>query len=518
MTPATMRPWLTKHEPPAAHGERQPRLNWAPAGAPPIFWTEAAERGERVELGRFSAALGRAKLVDNRLNGLPGSLVILPAGMALIHRFGATVRRHYAAAGLREYDYPLLAPIEAFERFDSIFPSADRVLYAGTKKDFVGNRPAALLSPTGEPAIYSHWRALVREAADLPIEMFRQTRFLRPWSDRRGAGIFSVLEGADTYEFHGCYAPAAAAAAGAKLFAMLRGLVADLGVPILWSTRPPWSNHHQVSHATIGGDALLPSGASLQVATLYDQRDIFSSAFGIAYRDPSGQHRHPHHVVGALSRRLLLVLLLLGLRKDGSLFLGPMFHPEPIRLVIRPTKIDDAEALLRSSAALRDAGWGMTAIIAESGKHLSQILRAAEGLVPPLTLVVQGRRDSAEAVRIVLRRGDDHSETVLMDPSAGELATAVTAAIDDIENARAERIDRYARARMVVVESIAAARDVLAERNVAQTPLTFDADSVAEVAAWRRGEALGFVRDTETRACVLTGRPTDLLAYISPRA
>lgn len=513
-----MRPWLTKHEPPTRPAARPARLAWRPNDAPPIFWTDTAGGGDRVALSRFSAALRHAGLVDTRVNGLPGGTVVLPAGMALLHGFGAIVRRHYAAAGLREYDYPMLAPLAALERFDSVFPSAERVLYAGTRQDFAHDRPAALLLPTGEPAIYSHWRELVEHAADLPIEMFRQTRFLRPWSDRAGAGIFSALEGADTFEFHGCYTPQRASEAGARLFAMLRGLAAELGVPVLWSTRPPWSNHHQVSHATIGGDALLPSGASLQVATLYDQRDIFSQAFGIVYRDASGARRHPHHVVGALSRRLLLVLLLIGLRRDGSLFLGPRLHPAPIELIVRPTACDSAEALLGVAATLRGRGWATAAVVAESGKQLAQILRARAGLVAPLILIVQGRRDAAEAIRVVLRRGDDHSETVLLEGSPDAIAGAAGAALDDIEDARAERLDRYARARLVAVESSGEARDVLAERNVALAPLCFEAGAVAEVAGWQRGEVLGFVGGGGARRCLLTGRPTDLLAYISPRA
>ena len=515
-----LQPWMTSLQaveprlPPAA------RLAWAGSRQTPTFCIDLIQTQSRhVDLGVFSAALRNAKLFDNRDADLPGAVIVLPLGMQLLNAFRNLVRTHYVAAGLSEYDYPLLGSLDGFARFDRVFPSSDKVLCVGTRADFDKGSPRAIVLPTGEPVVYAHWRKLVRHVGDLPIEMFRHTRFLRPWSKTSGAGIFHALEGTDMFEFHGCYAREHAPAAGAKLFTMLQKLITDLAVPVVWSTRPPWSNHHQVSNATIGGDAPLPSGASLQIATLYNQGDIFSRAFDIRYKTVRGDIAWPCHVVGALSRRLLMVHLLMGLRTDGSFVVHPQFSPDQVHLLLRPTSLDSGDDLLMHARALQARGLRLKTTVASTSKQLASVFKHSVGAIAPIILIVQGRRDNRDSVRAVVRRTDDLGEIALSGSDlANELPPVMESALVDVESAYVDRIARYFASRLVRVESASEARDVLSARKIVLAALSFNQAAVAQVAAWQQGEVLGFVDSAEIHPCIVSRRPTATVAYVSPRA
>jgi hypothetical protein len=514
--------WLTDHAlPQPAREFSATRLVWTSKSHETRLWIDCIPGGgEWMDLGAFSSALRSANLFDNRSIELPGAVIALPDGMLLLHQFFRVVRDHYRSVGLTEFDYPCLAPLSSLDAFDRVFPTKERVLFAATERELAAQSARALLLPTGEPIIYSHWKKLVRQACDLPIEMFRQTRFYRPWSTKKtGRGIFNTLDGADTFEFHCCYKATDAPEGAVRLFAMLRRLTDAINVPVLWSTRPPWSNYQAVSHASIGGDTPLPSGACLQVATLYNQGDIFSSQFGIAYRDENGQNKTPHHIVGALSRRLLIAHLLFGMSSDGTFIVHPEISPSQVHVVVRATELDTTESAHGFLRKLEASGIRVTVTFAASAHVVAKVLRRNARLLPPLFVLLQGRRSTDDTVREILIRSDDDSQCHLTLRDFAELSPeSVVDAVRDVTNAFAERIRRYLTRRCVVSTTADEALSLLRERQVVIAPMRFCGDTVEAVHRWSTGEVLGFTRSREPGICIFSRLPTTTTAYISPRA
>lgn len=478
------------------------------------------QAGGWLDLGDFSAALRAAKLFDNTAVDLPGAIVALPAGASMVARFCSLVRQHYESAGLAEYDYPSLAPLEALENFNEVFDARERVLFVGTADDFRRGEPRAALLPTGEPVIYSHWRKLVRSHGDLPLEVFRHATFFRPWSSsRRGRNIFNALEGADTFEFHCCYQPSRVDEGASRLLAMLRALAAAIAVPVLWSTRPPWSNHSSVSLSTIGGDVPLPSGATLQVGTLYRQGRLFSSRFGIRYRSPDGERLIPEHVAGALSRRLLLAHLCLGMVEGGGFAVHPSLAPVQVRVLVRQTEYDPAEAMLDQARRLWSGNVRVAIEIIPTGAEAARRLRQTRQAGEPLTLLLQGRRHPEDRVRVVLRRGDSLAEVAYSPVAFASVPDhLIENALADLADAHEHRVGEYFRRRVVETTTVDEVREALAARLVAAAPMEFSAGAHDTVSKWGQGEILGYVQRDEAQPCTISGRTCTTRAYLSPRA
>lgn len=518
----TSQPWLTRDSvPPPKPGPRRARLEWAPHDTARRLIIERLPRATGgPTLGDFSAALRAAKLFDNTAVDLPGAIVALPAGVRMVSRFCSFVRQQYESAGLAEYDYPSLAPLAALDNFNKVFDARERALFVGTADDFRCGEPRGVLLPTGEPTIYSHWQKMVRRQEDLPIEMFRHATFFRPWSSsRRARHIFNALEGADTFEFHCCYQPSLAHEGASRLFAMLRGLAGAMAVPVLWSTRPPWSNHSSVSLSAIGGDVPLPSGVTLQVGTLYRQGQLFSSKFDIRYRSLDGERLHPEHVTGALSRRLLLAHLCLGMVEGGGFAVHPTLAPVQVRVLVRPTEYDTSGAIVNRTRHL----WSdNTRVVLESlptGTEAARRLREARQVGEPLTLLLQGRRSSDDSMRVVLRRGDTLAEVEYSAVDFGSTPKGlIEIALADLADAHEHRIAEYFRRRVVETSTMEEVREALAARLVAAAPMEFSASAHDIVSQWGQGEILGYVQRDEDQPCVFSDRTCTTRAYVSPRA
>jgi hypothetical protein len=520
MEEATRTPWLTERGPAFRCLQRpEGRLRWEQSVPGPDFIIDHVLRSrEWIDLGFFSSALRSAGLFDNLGCTLPGAVIALAKGQSLVRLFSRLVREHYDRAGLAEFDYPCIASITDLGPFDEVFPSRHRVLYVGTQDDLERREPRAFLLPTGEPIIYSHWRRSVRRASDLPIQMYRCARFLRPWSaSKTGRTIFNSLEGVDTFEFHCCYEPSQVKAAAERLYAMLRSLVSHLCLPVLWSTRPPWTNHGQVSRATIGGDAPLPSGTSLQIATMYDQGTIFSDQFKILYEDERGSRRAPHHLTGAVSRRLLITHLLFGMFTDGCFQVHPHLSPCQVQVVVRHTERDSVGTLSEFARDLESRDIRVATTIADSRKELARALRRGKQLLAPLTVVLWGRRSADDKVRVMLRRNDTAAELRLEADDLTSIPSGVVHdALADIAADQAWRAVVYLSGRCLEAQATDV-RDLLTNRYVAIAPLRFDAETVSVVSGWKQGEVLGFLANPEPQSCIITGQPTKTWAYLSPR-
>lgn len=474
---------------------------------------------QRCTLGQFAAWLRRAEVLDSQAIGLPGAAVTLPYGMRLVGMFDGVVRRHYEAFGYEEYDYPLLAPTSALEPTQAVLPLTNSVLYAGSDEDWVAGRRRAVLTPTGEANVYTHWARTVREAGQLPIRMYRRARYFRPAA--AGRSLFRGIESVDVYEFQACHASRASSAAGlADAVQMVRQVAADMHVPVLWSTRPPWTNNESVADVTIGGDVPLPHGATLQVGCLYDQGDRFSQHYGVRLRD--GPTRwHTLHVTGCVTRRLLLAHLFLGMDTDGEL----LVHPElaPIQVAITQGAVtppgsgvdtrSTADALVR---ALTDRGIRVQLEITTNKRAVGQLHRQWRRQGIPLRVYLQPARTSDDRVRAVVIRADTRQEAAVLLDTPDTLADRVPAALDEVGSGYTNRAHAFV-TRQCQPATAATVRDILATRSVAVCPLAPAEDVVRAIGDWQLGEVLGLLRSDHAGHCIVSGRPTEIFGYVSPR-
>ncbi|MFF5780771.1 hypothetical protein ACFY7Y_28030 [Streptomyces virginiae] len=469
-----------------------------------------------LDLGGFAEVLHRTGVLDSRSIALPGAAVVLPYGVRIIERFADMVKASLREAGYAEYDYPFLAPVDVYRPTSELFDVSDQLLYAADRAGLEAGSPRAVLSPTGEATVYTHWSRIVRHESDLPIRSLRRARYYRPMptGSRSGRSVFKAMEAGDIFEAQACLADRPAAEREYRsLGEALMRVAADYTVPTLWSERPREGNNSAVADTSIGGDVALPTGATVQVGCLYDQGQRFSRAYRVAVRS-HGEQRFTHHVTAAITRRLVLAHLMLGMRSDRSLCLSPLTAPDQVGLIaFNPAAWPGAAHL---ADALSAAG---IRVAAGSGNPRRDAgLWQSQGV--PLLAYVSAPRTVDDSHRVVLVRADTRQEWELHLHDPAQAVAAVRAALDTVGRSLVAELNDYVGRRHVQLTETATAEDVkevLAARLVAVAPVAPGPDALAEVASWRGGEVLGTRTDGVVRRCVVTGVPTAHVGYLSGR-
>ena len=453
------------------------------------------------DLGRFVSWLREAQVVDGRAVDLPGVAVTLPYGCKLLARLEAIIRKHYTAFGYEEYDYPLVAPAAVMEPASTTLGLDNALLYFGDDRDWRQGRRRGILTPTGEAMIYAHWARMTHSADTLPIKMFRKARYFRPV--RAGQGVFKPLEAPDIFEFQACHPdPAASRAAMFDALEMVSGICEDVHLPVLWSTRPPWTNHGAVAETTIGGDVPLPHGGTVQVGCIYDQSDRFSRAYGVRWRD-GADWAYTHHVTGCVSRRLLLSHIFLGMSSDGEMLLHPDLAPTQVGVTL-------------ANGNAQDHAWAAGLVEGLTAKGLRTRLEITADKQRAGKWQRLWRRQGVPLVHEAFDARSHPAAVTYAIEHIGGLVDRVPSALAEIGAGYAHRAYNFA-VRQCASASAEDLREVLARRAVAVCPLAPTEAVTRHLASWRLGEVLGFRRLDRSASCVVTGETTSAIGYVSPR-
>jgi prolyl-tRNA synthetase len=503
-------------EPPPVPAPAPRALDWrlSPDAEPVSALVDAAPEGDGFDLGDFTTWLSQAGVLDTSAIELPGATVTLPFGMGLIGRMARILNERYERYGYQEHDYPMLIPATALEPTRELMSLENSLVLAGDDRDWAAGRKRMVLTPTGEGAVYTHWARSVRTEADLPIRAYRRTRYFRP--ARAGRSVFRAIEALDVFEFQSCYADENQARLGfADALRMSREVATALHVPVLWATRPPWTNNDAVAEQTIGGDVPLPHGSTIQVGSIYRQGQRFSRAYDVGYhRD--GKRINTWHVTGALTRRMLLMHLMLGMDTNGELLVHPDLAPVQIALTMATDDPAQQAESRRLADALTESGVRCELRLLDNRKDIGRVHRLLRRQGVPLRIYLQPRRTEDDRIRVVIVRADTREEAVLRPDRLTDLTGVLRTALSEVGVGYLRRTRRFVADRCQAADR-ETAKQVLTDRAVAVLPLTASRDAVEAVAAWGLGEVLGLRRADIAQPCVITGRPTTAVAFVSAR-
>ncbi len=469
-----------------------------------------------VDQGQFSTALRNAEILDHKAVQLPGSLVVLPYGVRLIEQFANIVNEEYQKNGLIEYRYPVVTPQSTFDPQQVFFNLEDKLLFIGTKGNFSKGTPRAALCPTGEAQIYSHWNKIVSSPQDLPIKMYQRTSYFRPNSSGKhsGNGVFRSMEAGDVFEFHTAYSKEEEATKSVvDYYRMLQSITRRCYVPTLWSVRPPWTNHHEVAEWSIGGDVPLPIGSTVQTATLYYQGTIFSKAYKVGYK-VNGKMVYTHQVVGAITRRLLLAHLFLGM-ENGQFLIHPDLSPDQVRIVYKKG-VESADHINDLTLFLKHHGIRCSIQKGTNSKESKRLRKINRLQGVPIEVFLLGKRSESDPFKIILRRSDTDEEAVLYKDTLGSLIDIIRPILSNIGISYQEKVQQFF-LKQCISSSIDSLADVLEAKKVAVCPLTANKDTCLHIEKLCKGEVLGYTYAKESNPCVLTGNMVNTIAYISKR-
>lgn len=467
-----------------------PEIVWRPpclADAPEY----ACRAAGQLDLRNFAVFLRQAEILDTAAFDLSSSSVVLPYGNRVFDAFAQRVETAYFAAGLGKIDLPTLVPSAVFDPIESTFSVKDLAIPVELRQ----RRDVVLLSST-EYAVYDYLSRRKDLTRRLPVRWYRRSRFFRDVAGG-GKGLFRQRESVDVLDFH-CLHPDRMHARTDfdAMEALIAAQLTQCGLSFTRVERPLWTNHGALAERIVAFDVLLPGQGSVQIASLYEQGNIFPGAYGIRRDLPCAGFN------GYLSRRAVLAALMIGFDLKGRFFLPPALTP--IRIVVHglglsASEQSQIERQIQSSYASSEykLGWHATPT------ELSEARRMADIQAIPLQMLIFGK-GARDRYKVVIRRSDTRGESATFTAEL-ELPLANLLRVEiEITSAFRDLAATYARETESAVQSLAELKDVLAAKRLARFHLKNDERSVRTLEAELHGEILGFEPDRPIGRCLLT--------------
>lgn len=296
-----------------------------------------------------------AELTDKRYP-IKGMNIWRPYAWKLMLNIDAFTRSEMERTGHDEVKFPLMIPEALFKKEEEQIKGFGAEVFW---VDFAGENKLDerwIIRPTSETAMYSIFPLWIRSHADLPLKTFQIVNVFR-YETKQTRAFMRVRE-IHFFEDHACFATFEDSEAHVKVDLEIAGRCLDrLAVAHLKSRRPDWDKFPGAFYS-VGCDVVMPSGRTLQCATVHEYQQNFAKAYGITYEDAKGNREFVHQTTFGMSERLVGATV--GVHGDDK---GLVLPPEvaPIQVVLVPIIFKGKEGpvlakLPAIAQALRAAG------------------------------------------------------------------------------------------------------------------------------------------------------------------
>ncbi|MDI6855190.1 MAG: proline--tRNA ligase [Candidatus Thermoplasmatota archaeon] len=304
--------------------------------------------GEEEFSERYSELIERAEISDKRYP-IKGMNVWLPYGWKLMLNIDNLIREELDKKKYREVMFPALITKEQFSKEKGHIKGFDAQVYWVTKGGTTELESPLLLRPTSETAMYSMFSLWIRSHADLPLKLYQLVNVYR-YETKQTRSFIRVRE-IHFFEAHTCHDSFEQAEEQIKeYFEIIKKIMEKLCIPYLATKRPDWDKFPG-AYYSIGFDTLMPTGKTLQVASVHQYKENFSKVYNIKYETVTGEHKYVHQTTYGMSERLVGAII--GLHSDErGLALPPAIAP--IQVVIVPIHNKQERILKEADSVKRE--------------------------------------------------------------------------------------------------------------------------------------------------------------------
>ena len=316
-------------------------------------------------------------LVDKRYP-IKGMDVWRPYGWKTMKLIDSLTHKQMEITEHEEVNFPLLIPENLLEkenalvarlkkaREEGVDPDElrDEEEEGGFKKEVYWVKHAGeneldvpmFLRPTSETAMYTMFPLWIRSHKDLPLKIYQMVNTFR-YETKQTRSFIRVRE-IHFFEAHTAHADEQCATRQIQQdLEIVDNIMNDLCLPIIKAKRPVWDTFPGAWY-TIGIDAIMPNGRTLQVASCHHYRDQWAKAFDITYENIEAKQQHVHQTTYGMSERLLGAVV--GMHgDDNGLIMPPSIAP--FQIVICPmirknAEVDTVAEAHRVAEILRNSG------------------------------------------------------------------------------------------------------------------------------------------------------------------
>ena len=320
---------------------------------PNIMGNRKAKRGIPSKSENFNEwypfIVEAAELVDKRYP-IKGMDVWRPYGWKTMKLIDALTHAEMERTNHEEVNFPLLIPENLLEKENALVARLKRAREEGVdpddlrdedeeggfKKEVYWVKHAGdndldipmFLRPTSETAMYTMFPLWIRSHKDLPLKIYQMVNTFR-YETKQTRSFIRVRE-IHFFEAHTAHADEEDASRQiSQDLEIVDRLMHDLCLPIIKAKRPVWDTFPGAWY-TIGIDAVMPNGRTLQVASCHHYRDQWAKAFDVTYEDLDAKQAFCHQTTYGMSERLLGAVV--GMHGDeNGLIMPPKIAPLPGR-------------------------------------------------------------------------------------------------------------------------------------------------------------------------------------------
>jgi len=347
--------------------------------------------------------------------------------------------------------------------------------------------------------MYTMFPLWVRSHKDLPLKVYQMVNTFR-YETKQTRSFIRVRE-IHFFEAHTAHADEECATRQIEQdLEIVDNLMHELCLPVIKAKRPVWDTFPGAWY-TIGIDAIMPNGRTLQVASCHHYRDQWAKAFDLTYENLDAQQQHCHQTTYGMSERLLGAVV--GMHgDDNGLIMPPSIAPFQVVICPMIRKNSDVDTVAKANEVadiLKSAG--LRVKVDSRDIHAGQKYFDWEIKGVPLRLDI-GPRDIENDSAFAARRTGGKEPLPLPD-----IANECKRVLSEIADELRTRADQHTANVVVPLTSL----DDVEDGKIYE--MAFDGtDSHAETI--ERTTGLSFLGDAtepyaEERNCFMSGKPTN---------
>jgi prolyl-tRNA synthetase len=386
----------------------------------------------------YQDVLTKAKLAEN--GPARGTMVIRPNGYAIWERMQAEVDTRIKAAGAQNAYFPLLIPMNFFEReaehVEGFSPELAVVTHGGGKEL---TEPLAI-RPTSEAVIGEYMAKWIDSYRDLPLLLNQWSNVVR-WELR--PRIFLRTTEFLWQEGHTAHATEA----DARQYA--RGILHDvyqdflrsvLAMPVIVG-RKTLNERFAGAENTMTCEGIMRDGKALQMATSHELGQRFSRAFNINYSNAEGSTELCWTTSWGASTRMLGGLIMCH-GDDFGLVLPPALAPVQVAVVV----VKDTDGAVTRTASALVEEFNSRAVRVRLDDNVAQAFgwRATDWDLQGVPIRVElGPRDLNENAAMLYRRDTRDKTKIGIDTVVAEAQQLIDQIQRDMFEAATARRDAF---------------------------------------------------------------------------
>ena len=408
----------------------------------------------------YQDVLTKAKLAEN--GPARGTMVIRPNGYAIWERMQAEVDGRIKAAGAQNAYFPLLIPMDFFEReaehVEGFSPELAVVTHGGGKEL---TEPLAI-RPTSEAVIGEYMSKWIDSYRDLPLLLNQWSNVVR-WELR--PRIFLRTTEFLWQEGHTAHVTEPDARQYAR--GILRDVYEDfmrnvLAMPVIVGRKTVKERFAGAAN-TMTCEGVMRDGKALQMATSHELGQRFSRAFNISYANAEGSNELCWTTSWGASTRMLGGLIM-GHGDDYGLVLPPALAP--IQVVVVVVKESDGQVTRAATTLVESLTAHGVRVRLDANVDSGFGWRATELDLQGVPIRVElGPRDLAENSALLYRRDTRDKTKVHLDTVVEEAHRLIDRIQTDMLTSATARRDAF----ITDCTTLEEARDA-AETGVARLP------------------------------------------------